>query len=637
MKRVLAFLLAVLLTCLGTVPAGAVFDQKDYYEMGIASLRDMTSQQAQQAAITFGKAGNYGEAKNYKQYAQALSDIFLLDEGGEPDLEMAAYRLSLLAEEGSFAASLVENALPSCDGLISYIEARLLEKEEDYASAWHCYAEIRDTLDAFDRQINLTGKAYEQGKAAYEAGEYEKAAKILKDLNWRDSEDLYAAILELMDIESEEDIQAKRSPMPVTKLDPESDLDPDPTVSPVTKITKTAGSTASQKNMDIFWNSSRDAWDILLDGWILSPDLVSLKKEMNDVFGKQGHTYNETSSDEAWWNVDETDLEFTFRNIPFDRIYVSRIGTWDGVILWRILSSGSSEGRTTVERLHSSLKEHFECTNVPVDGSLTYSTLDPGKSGDLDTLMRGDSFTLFYTYQSLSDKWNSRIRVDYDRLENYDRVRVWIGAYKETAAETYSVGDIITFGHYPQTASGTDSTAIEWRVLEVRDGKALLISRYALDCQQYHSSWKKVDWKDSSLRKWLNGDFMDQAFVPSEKKKIVTMEVSAEPNPKHGTPAGNSTKDNVFLLSIAETEKYFISDADRRCAPTEYAKAQGVGTDKNALADGKPACQWWLRSPGSRSDSAVRVQSTGTIPYEGSAVSLGLTGVRPAIWIDIGF
>ena len=47
-----------------------------------------------------------------------------------------------------------------------------------------------------------------------------------------------------------------------------------------------------------------------------------------------------------------------------------------------------------------------------------------------------------------------------------------------------SVGDHIVFGSYPQkSVSGTDTfdpEPIEWRVLDIQDGKALIISEYAI-------------------------------------------------------------------------------------------------------------------------------------------------------------
>ena len=39
---------------------------------------------------------------------------------------------------------------------------------------------------------------------------------------------------------------------------------------------------------------------------------------------------------------------------------------------------------------------------------------------------------------------------------------------------------------------------------------------------------------------------------------------------------GSATQDRGFLLSIEEVEKYFKTDEDRKCKPTQYAVKQGV-------------------------------------------------------------
>ena len=55
-----------------------------------------------------------------------------------------------------------------------------------------------------------------------------------------------------------------------------------------------------------------------------------------------------------------------------------------------------------------------------------------------------------------------------------------------------SIGDIITFGRYPQTASGIDSTPIEWIVLDRDGSRALLLSKYGLDMKPYHTKWVDI-------------------------------------------------------------------------------------------------------------------------------------------------
>ncbi len=52
-------------------------------------------------------------------------------------------------------------------------------------------------------------------------------------------------------------------------------------------------------------------------------------------------------------------------------------------------------------------------------------------------------------------------------------------------------GDTVFFGHYEQdydTSNGPEPS--EWLILDIRDGEALLVSRYALDFQPYHLSLK---------------------------------------------------------------------------------------------------------------------------------------------------
>ena len=169
----------------------------------------------------------------------------------------------------------------------------------------------------------------------------------------------------------------------------------------------------------------------------------------------------------------------------------------------------------------------------------------------------------------------------------------------------------MTFGTYPQTAEGNDSTPIEWLVL-ARDGnKALLISRYGLDAQPYNENRTDTTWEKCTLRTWLNGTFLNKAFTAQEQEGILVTNVDNSASQGYsgwGTSGGNNTRDKVFLLSYAEANKYFgvqhwsVSGAQdnmkSRISPTSYAKKQGAFTDSSyQTTDGKYAGWWWLRSP----------------------------------------
>ena len=169
----------------------------------------------------------------------------------------------------------------------------------------------------------------------------------------------------------------------------------------------------------------------------------------------------------------------------------------------------------------------------------------------------------------------------------------------------------------------------------MKDGKALVISKYALDCKCYNETYQSVTWETCTLRAWLNDDFLNSAFSESEKSKIPTVMISADANPNYSTNPGNATEDQIFLLSITEAKKYFSSDSARECQPTAYAKAQGVWTMSSGTYAGN--CLWWLRSIGLEQLCAALINYDGDVDqYDGGlGVNFSTYAVRPALWINL--
>lgn len=164
------------------------------------------------------------------------------------------------------------------------------------------------------------------------------------------------------------------------------------------------------------------------------------------------------------------------------------------------------------------------------------------------------------------------------------------------------------------------------------DGKYLLLSKYGLDAKPYHSQDVDIAWEKSTIREWLNQDFMNSAFTEGEQALISETKVdNSETAGYSGYDArgGNNTKDQVFLLSYKEAfEDYFTSDTARICMPTNYAVQQGAW---EIVTTG--ACWWWLRSPGDVWSNAIYVDPDGSrsldyVPDENLCV-------RPALWIDL--
>ena len=70
------------------------------------------------------------------------------------------------------------------------------------------------------------------------------------------------------------------------------------------------------------------------------------------------------------------------------------------------------------------------------------------------------------------------------------------------------IGDLVEFGKY------------QWQILDLQDGKALLVSERILEHRPYHDAYIDITWAESSMRKYLNSDFYDQ-FSTEEKERIL--------------------------------------------------------------------------------------------------------------------
>ena len=181
---------------------------------------------------------------------------------------------------------------------------------------------------------------------------------------------------------------------------------------------------------------------------------------------------------------------------------------------------------------------------------------------------------------------------------------------------------------------------IIWRVLEVSDSSALLLSTQALDCMPYYQELTDVNWDRSEIRSWLNGlgteenlsgrdysgegdSFLSTAFSENEHRSILKSEVWNTDNHYFGTSCGPDTEDRVFLLSEDEVfsspsagnfgfqNSDAIADPARRFIPTAYALARGVW--QSELEDSAGNTFWLLRSNGYTASNVVYVGELGHI------------------------
>ena len=212
-----------------------------------------------------------------------------------------------------------------------------------------------------------------------------------------------------------------------------------------------------------------------------------------------------------------------------------------------------------------------------------------------------------------------------------------------------SVGDIISFGNY----MGQDIT---WNVLEVADGKMLVISRDILAYHPYdqgnevdYDKLKDTSWEQSEIRSWLNNEFIYEIFN-DEEQKMVLKSVVENPSSrdfyesyykeyvkwfKESKNACGETADKLFLLSWEELVKYY--------GPLEREYYGDKDTDFYLYLSPKIyelstyyEDMWLLRSQGIKGVFVLNVCGDGSI-YDGDGEKFDTVnqnnGVRPAMWV----
>ena len=187
-----------------------------------------------------------------------------------------------------------------------------------------------------------------------------------------------------------------------------------------------------------------------------------------------------------------------------------------------------------------------------------------------------------------------------------------------------------------------------WRVLDIKNNAALIITEEIIDQRSYHNSYKEITWADCSLRKYLNGEFYD-SFSDADKSRIVPVINKNPDNEWYGSEGGEDTEDRIFLLSIEEVACKYFGDSSRLL----YNKGENQRywfsrKDPNnskriaRLKDCDEVWWWWLRSPGRANVRAAYIHGDGNIGIQGNNVLKGnpidgrcTGGVRPALWLSL--
>lgn len=248
---------------------------------------------------------------------------------------------------------------------------------------------------------------------------------------------------------------------------------------------------------------------------------------------------------------------------------------------------------------------------------------------------KSDYDTAIECFSAIQDYKDSK-----DRAESAFQLSI---NHKKTLAKT--LGNTIYFGHYEQGNDHRDP--VEWVVIASENSKSLLLSKYAIDINKFQDTlFDKAKWEDSSIRKWLNSEFLGNTFSPAEQDHILDLIIpnniilacSGPAGPyKKSSPGGEGTKDKIFFLSNDEAQKYLTDINLLKCKPTKFAEIKSKNTIQNpdelkeTINGGFSS--WWLRSMSTVGSCAVCVDCDGKINTWGKYSHVFLA-TRPAFWLN---
>ena len=183
--------------------------------------------------------------------------------------------------------------------------------------------------------------------------------------------------------------------------------------------------------------------------------------------------------------------------------------------------------------------------------------------------------------------------------------------------EEIKIGSVLSFGDY------------NWRVLDIQNNTALIITEEIIDQRPYHDAYKDITWADCTLRKYLNGEFYEK-FNAADKSRIITVINKNLDNQWYGTKGGEDTEDNIFLLSLEEVCKYFGDSTSKLNNPGKNQRYWFQRKDENnsnrlaKLHNKEWAWWWWLLSPVRVNVKAVYIFGTdGNIGIQGNNILKG--------------
>ena len=234
-----------------------------------------------------------------------------------------------------------------------------------------------------------------------------------------------------------------------------------------------------------------------------------------------------------------------------------------------------------------------------------------------------DEGQLAYVHRYTDESRTTKIeKSDVDKQLKYNKLLFEI----KRKYDKYSYKDIVYFGkYYNHDKDGEILEPLEWDILERKDGMALLITSYVIDNLEFDVNGNN-NWEESSIRKWLNNDFLNLAFTEEEQERILSSSFDV---------GRSGTNDKVFFLSMDEYEKYDAENKEDAIfkwyfGATDYAKRNLSTKDSISLLGGM---RFRSLSPNMKDEYKNNYTDTWTLGTKYITKSSVKTGIRPSMWV----
>lgn len=282
-----------------------------------------------------------------------------------------------------------------------------------------------------------------------------------------------------------------------------------------------------------------------------------------------------------------------------------------------------------------------------------YSDSDTMSFRDLEHICTALHYDVKKAFEFVSEEEREIIQKEYKEKLRTEASKNQLPKTKPEPSNTYvwgqsiegiKPGDYLLMGEYPYGKNG-EKKPICWIVMEIAEDRLFLISRYVIDVMQYHTANKRMPWDRSSIRSWLNTQFVTEALSPEEQGYLLPTRIPY--NDQFCT-------DKVFLLGFADLNKYwptpsYLKDvlkrnrqdgvpyAQRKATLTPYAKTKEYVDPLAIEYVNHHIYNYLLRDTVNNKIGAVvkKVAKASIRPPYGfySMPNTMPGGIRPAMWI----